>query len=111
VPEYDLCRVDQLLEGRGRPARAGGRYLAVFLVKGRISVIDNECLHVASPLDGGAVVEDRMVVCPWHGWAYDLVTGEHLTSFGQRPGVRVNEAAVVDGVVRVQVPDDDPVRD
>jgi nitrite reductase (NADH) small subunit len=122
VPDVVLCRVDQLVEGRGRPARAGDLYLAVFLVEGRISVIDNQCLHVASPLDGGAVVsrvaEDGSrlgpaVLCPWHGWAYDLGTGEHLTAFGARDGIRVHPHRVVDGMVTLTlpVPGDEPLRD
>ena len=28
------------------------------------------------------------VTCPWHGWRYDLRTGEHLTLFGRRAGLR-----------------------
>ena len=113
MPDHVLCRVDQLVEGRGRPARAGAHYLAVFLVGGRISVIDNQCLHVESPLDGGAVLSARavdeesertIVVCPWHGWAYDLFTGEHLTAFGARDGIRVYDHRIEDGTIVVTVP-------
>ena len=101
VPDHVLCRVDQLVEGRGRPAKAAGRYLAVFLVGGRIHVIDNQCLHVGSPLDGGPV-RDGNVMCPWHGWTYRLSDGAHLTSFGERPGIRIYESRVTDaGEVQV----------
>ena len=81
-----------------------GRYLAVFLVEGRVHVIDNQCLHVGSPLDGGAV-EGHDVLCPWHGWRYDLRTGAHRTGFGDRPGLRVHRAWVEDGVVKVDLAD------
>ena len=107
VPDHVLCRVDQLVEGRGRPAKAGGRYLAVFLVEGRIHVIDNQCLHVGSPLDGGPV-RDGNVMCPWHGWTYRLRDGAHLTSFGERPGIRTYEHRVTDAG-EVQVTLEDPV--
>ena len=106
--EFDVCRVDQLVEGRGRPARAGERYLAVFLSGGAVHVLDNQCLHVGSPLDGGPVIDGR-VVCPWHGWTYDLRTGAHLTAFGERPGVRTYPARVEGGMVKVVV--DDGTRD
>lgn len=105
MPTYEVCRVDQLIEGRGRPVRAGGRYLAAFLVEGTVHVIDNICLHVESPLDGGPVV-DGCVICPWHGWTYDLATGEHLSGLGREPGLQVYPVAVVEGVVTIRV--DDP---
>ena len=108
MPDHVLCRVDQLVEGRGRPARAGDAYLAVFLVDGEVHVIDNQCLHVGSPLDAGPVV-DGAVRCPWHGWAYDLRTGAQLTAFGELPGIRTYPCRIEDGTVTVTV--DDPVRD
>lgn len=93
MPAYVLCRVDQLIEGRGRPARAGAKYLAVFLVDGEIHVLDNLCLHVGSPIDGGPV-RDGLVHCPWHGWAYRLVDGSLVTAFGDMPGLETYDHVV-----------------
>jgi nitrite reductase/ring-hydroxylating ferredoxin subunit len=109
VPEFVLCRRDQLVEGRGRPARAGDRYLAVFLTGGEIHVVDNLCLHVGSPIDAGPV-DDGIVRCPWHGWAYRLADGALVTAFGDRPGLRTYlHVVTADGEVRVTV--DEPVGD
>ncbi|MEA3076890.1 MAG: hypothetical protein QOF60_1798 [Actinomycetota bacterium] len=108
MPDHVLCRFDQLVEGRGRPARAGHLYLAVFLVEGRVYVVENQCLHVGSPLDAGPVVDGR-ILCPWHGWAYDLETGSLHTMFGDRPGIRAFPARVEGGEVKVTV--DAAVRD
>lgn len=97
--------MDQLVEGRGRPARAGRAYLAVFLAEGAIYVVENQCAHVGSPLDGGPVIGSR-VHCPWHGWAYDLRTGNHLTAFGEREGITTYAHRVDDaGNVVVDLPD------
>ena len=100
-----ICRVDQLVEGRGRPARIGSLYLAVFLSRGTIHVVENQCLHVGSPLDGGPVTGTR-VHCPWHGWTYDLRSGNLLTAFGEHPGIRVFDHRVVAGEVIVTVDGD-----
>lgn len=108
MPEYELCRVDQLVEGRGRPARAGEHYLAVFLVGGQVHVLENRCLHVGSPLDGGPV-EAGAVRCPWHGWSYDLESGDLRTAFGPRPGIRVYPFRVEGGSVKVIL--DEPMGD
>lgn len=107
MPAYVLCRRDQLVEGRGRPARAAGRYLAVFLVDGEIHVLDNLCLHVGSPIDAGPV-HDGLVHCPWHGWAYRLEDGSLVTAFGDRPGLQTYDHEVTDAG-EVQVILDDPV--
>jgi nitrite reductase/ring-hydroxylating ferredoxin subunit len=104
VPEIELCRLDQLADGRGMPVRADGRYLAVFLVDGEVHVIDNQCAHVGSPLDSGAVEQGRLV-CPWHGWTYELATGHLVTAWGNRPGVRRYDASVRNGSVVVTLVD------
>jgi nitrite reductase (NADH) small subunit len=105
MPVYEVCRVDQLVEGRGRPARAGDHYVAVFLDRGHVHVIENQCLHASSPLDGGAVLGrgSGKVQCPWHGWVYDLRTGRHLTVFGERRGVAVYPCHIEDGMVKVTI--------
>jgi nitrite reductase/ring-hydroxylating ferredoxin subunit len=101
-----VCRLDQQVEGRGRPVRANGQYLAVFLVAGRVHAIDNQCLHVGSPLDAGPVI-DGVVHCPWHGWAYRLEDGAHLTAFGERRGIRTYPCEVsADGEVQVRLEGD-----
>ena len=103
---YEVCRLDELIEGSGRTVRLAAlpdRYLAIFLVDGVVRCIDNECPHVGSPLARGAVVEGR-VVCPSHGWTFDLATGDLCTVFGEQPGVRTYRTEVRDEIVYVDLP-------
>jgi nitrite reductase (NADH) small subunit len=67
--------------------RVGSAYIAVFDAGGTLYAVENRCLHIGNPLDDGWVAEG-CVTCPWHGWRYDLRTGEHLTVFGRRRGLR-----------------------
>ena len=81
-----------------------GRYLAVWLLDdGDVRVIDNACCHVGGPLVDGAV-KDGCVICPWHGWTYDLATGERVTAFGPMEGVRAYRAWIEDGHVVADMP-------
>ncbi|MBV8463171.1 MAG: Rieske 2Fe-2S domain-containing protein, partial [Acidimicrobiales bacterium] len=82
-----VCRRQDIPKGRGWPVRVGERRLAVFQTSSGVYAVDNQCLHVGNPLDDGFVSGD-CVTCPWHGWRYDLRTGEHLTMFGRRHGLR-----------------------
>jgi len=59
---------------------------------------------VGNPIDDGAV-SGGSVTCPWHGWRYDLRTGDLLTMFGRRPGLRAYPVEVKDDQVLVEVMD------
>lgn len=61
--------------GHGIVAEANGKSIAVFNIDGTYHVIDNECIHRGGPLGEGDV-EGHVVSCPWHGWQFDLTTGE-----------------------------------
>ncbi len=53
----------------------GDKEICVANVNGDFSAMDNICLHRGGPL-GQGIVEGGKVVCPWHGWVWDLKTGE-----------------------------------
>jgi nitrite reductase/ring-hydroxylating ferredoxin subunit len=55
---------------------AGDRELALFNVDGRYYAIDNACVHQGGPL-GEGTLDGSIVTCPWHGWRYDVRTGEN----------------------------------
>ena len=53
------------------------KMVCVANVGGELSALDNVCLHRGGPLGEGDL-EELIVTCPWHGWQYDLATGECL---------------------------------
>jgi nitrite reductase/ring-hydroxylating ferredoxin subunit len=63
----------------GKVCEAGDKTLAVFCVGGDYFAIDNMCKHRGGPLGEGPLDGDQ-VVCPWHGWVYDVKTGECITN-------------------------------
>ena len=97
-----VCRRSDIPDGRGWPVRVGELYIAVFVVGGAIRAVENHCRHLANPIDDGHV-RRGCVTCPWHGWKYDLTTGEHLTAFGRKPGLRTFPARLVGDEVQVAV--------
>lgn len=55
-----------------------GEEIAIFQREdGEYSAVRNVCPHQNGPLGEGKV-EDGCVYCPWHGWQFDLETGEHV---------------------------------
>lgn len=58
---------------------AGGRIIALFNVEGRFYALDGICPHQGGPLGKGALA-GCIVTCPWHGFQFDVTTGQHQTS-------------------------------
>ena len=61
-------------EGEAREFPCGARTICVANVNGAYGAIDNVCPHRGGPL-GQGVVHEGQVVCPWHGWQFDPLTG------------------------------------
>ncbi|MBM3860972.1 MAG: Rieske 2Fe-2S domain-containing protein [Verrucomicrobia bacterium] len=65
----------ELKPGEAKVIAAGEREIAIFNVDGKFHAIDNLCPHRGGPL-GDGVLEGNVVVCPWHGWRFDVTTGK-----------------------------------
>lgn len=81
-----LARLDDLPPGSAREFEVEGRIVALFHADGVISAIDGICAHQGGPLAGGAV-QGTVVSCPWHGWPYDVRTGQSRIHAGIRQAV------------------------
>jgi nitrite reductase/ring-hydroxylating ferredoxin subunit len=55
-----------------------GTEIAVFKCEGRLHATQSWCPHAGTPLAAGTV-EGGAVVCPAHGYRFDLGTGACLT--------------------------------
>ncbi len=60
--------------GEAREFNLGEKVICVANVNGTFSAMDNVCLHRGGSL-GQGTVEGGKVVCPWHGWRWDPVSG------------------------------------
>lgn len=71
----NVGRKSEIAPGTGKTVAVEGRAIALFNVNGKIYATDNACVHRGGPL-GEGTVDGNEVVCPWHGWAYDITTGQ-----------------------------------
>ena len=99
VPLLDAM---ELKDGEARTVQVNGRGFAVFKIDGQFYVTDDECPHVGASL-GSGFVEEGQVACAFHGWTFDIKTGNCLTC-PDRP-VRTYPARVADGKVYAEVED------
>ncbi len=97
----EVAQSDDLPEDGGLKVKAGRHILAVFKTSRGLFALDNLCPHMkGGTLATGVVIEDA-VTCPFHGWTFDLESGECRTMAGisaSRYDVRER-----DGIVEVRV--------
>jgi nitrite reductase/ring-hydroxylating ferredoxin subunit len=113
-------REEELTEGARRLVEVGGEPVGVFRVLGDLVAYSGRCLHSGGPVCQGqifprteAVIDDQgrvlterscpdrpQLVCPWHGWEYDLRDGSVVGSRNLR--LSSYEVEVEDGVVYVR---------
>jgi 3-phenylpropionate/trans-cinnamate dioxygenase ferredoxin subunit len=106
VAKHVLAPLAELPPGTQRRFAVGGRLIAVFNVAGQLRALKSACPHQGGDLAEGTVVrsvtadgpgayavdaERVMVKCPWHGWEFDLETGQ---SFCEPRRVRVKSYPV-----------------
>ena len=56
-----------------------GRGIALLNVNGTIYALDNTCPHAGGPL-GEGTLDGEVIECPWHGWQFNVKTGERLSN-------------------------------
>lgn len=94
MSRYRVADADVVAEEGARVlAEVAGVEVAVFNVGGELHAVANFCPHQGGPLcegptEGRVFVDDdlewhydeeeRCVVCPWHGWYFDLKTGVNV---------------------------------
>ena len=70
-----VASVGEIPVGRGKAVEVDGIPLAVFNAGGdRYQALAGACPHEGGPLADGVLLGDS-VVCPWHGFDFDVRTG------------------------------------
>ncbi len=91
MPKYIVATVEEIPVGQRKLVEVAGRSIGVFNVNGEFFALRNSCPH-----QGGSLCEGRlsgfltasapgqytytrrgeMLRCPWHGWEFDVKTGQ-----------------------------------
>jgi nitrite reductase/ring-hydroxylating ferredoxin subunit len=97
---HTVARVEELPPGSALVASAGETEVAVFHCADGFYATQAACLHLGGPLGRGNL-DGCVVSCPWHGWQYDVRTGEN--EFDRAISLETYEVVVEDGEVKVVV--------
>jgi nitrite reductase/ring-hydroxylating ferredoxin subunit len=95
-----VCQVHNLNEYKGQRFFINDVDLAVFLIDGNVFALSNICPHQHTALIYDGFIEDGCVICPAHGWMFNLKTGRMPT---EGKGLDSYPVKVIDGNVYIKV--------
>ena len=106
MTKYIVATVDEIPPGGRKIVEVAGRSIGVFNLDGAFFALRNRCPHQGGPLCSGTLSglitasapgaysysrAGEIVRCPWHGWEFDIRTGQ---SWCDPTHVRVRSYAV-----------------
>jgi nitrite reductase (NADH) small subunit len=101
VSEHRISPASRIREGQVLCFTVAGRRLAVGRTARGYFALDDRCPHAGGSL-GEGLLDGEALVCPIHGYAYDVVTGEGLDDGAE---VRVHPCELEGDVLRIQLRD------
>jgi len=76
MPDWKhLIKAADCPTGTAQEVLVDGHVLAVFNVEGAYYALDGICPHQGGPLGKGQL-NGCVVTCPWHGWQFNVTTGQ-----------------------------------
>ena len=91
MARFVVALADEIPAGGRKIVRAAGRSIGIFNIDGKYFALRDRCPHQGGPLCSGYLWENvqssrpgeysyagngKMLRCPWHGWEYDVRTGQ-----------------------------------
>ena len=95
-----ICSIDDLVNKVGRRFIVNDIEVALFKINNEIFALSNVCPHQQTRLIYDGFIEDEFVVCPAHGWKFNLRTGKKDSGSN---GLQIFPVQVIDDKVFVKV--------
>jgi len=95
-----LCKMTDLSENKGKKIIVDTVEVALFRKGENIYALNNVCPHLHASVMHDGMVEGDCVLCPSHGWEFNLADGRLKDG---RKGLDSYEVKIIDGFVYAKV--------
>lgn len=129
--KHVVAKADEIPVGTRKVVTVRGRPIVILNIKGEYFGLFNRCPHQGGPLSAGPLTglvksdmpgeysmerQGEILRCPWHGWEFDVRTGQSYCDphtvqartfdVKAQPGCRIAEGPFVAETVKVDVDGD-----
>jgi nitrite reductase/ring-hydroxylating ferredoxin subunit len=77
VSEVRAAALSELVADRPLSVTLNGTRVALVRIGEEVHAVGDECTHQGGPL-GEGILKGTRLACPWHGWMYDVRSGQCL---------------------------------
>ena len=95
---HAVARADEIEPGSLACVRVGDQDVTLARIGDEFFATQGHCIHLQGPLCEGRL-EGHVLSCPWHGWQYDVRSGEN--EFDHAIVLETYDVKVEDGEVKV----------
>lgn len=111
-----VASVEDIPDGERKIVQINNLSIGIFNVKGQFYALLNYCPHNGAELCKGRIhgtnldsdvyefiygKDQEIIRCPWHGWEFDILTGNCL--FDEKVKAKTFEVQVADGKIGIVV--------
>ena len=90
----------ELAEGHMKAVRVKGKPILLVRQGGEVYGVSNLCPHMGCSF-GGGILKDFLVMCPCHGWKFNIRTGEYIEN--KQTALQAYRCKVENGKIFIEI--------
>jgi len=99
-----LCKISELKQGKAKSFKIDDFDIALVNLNSKIYALSNICPHQHTRIVNGndAIIEGENIVCPMHGWTFEIKTGKPVYGSGK---LKIFEVEIKNDEIWVKIDD------
>jgi len=83
--EIKLCKISEVKPGKAKSFKIDQQEIAIVNLNSEFFALSNICPHQHTKIVNGtdAIIEAEKIICPMHGWTFEIKTGKPVYGSGR----------------------------